>query len=280
MTTILGLDAAWTAGEPTGVALVAKRDGRWRCLALAPSYESFIALSRGNAVNWAQAPCGSAPDLACLLEAASKVARGAIDIVAVDMPVSLGAITGRRAADRLVSREFGSRWCSAHSPTSSRPGIVGAALCQQLAARGYSIATADTPAGTTRRLVEVYPHVSLLELLTRERRVPYKLAKSLKYWPATTVRTRIERLLAEMETIDRALRKGIAGIDIRLPSAGSVGALSGLKRYEDALDALVCCWSGIQYVNCNAIPLGDNECAIWCPRPSHCTNSDHSTIVG
>jgi hypothetical protein len=36
MLSVLGIDAAWTAGQPSGVALVAKGDtGVWRCLCIA-----------------------------------------------------------------------------------------------------------------------------------------------------------------------------------------------------------------------------------------------------
>ena len=37
-----------------------------------------------------------------------------------------------------------------------------------------------------------------------------------------------------------------------------------LKRYEDAIDALICCWVGTLYAEVNARPLGDNTAAIWC----------------
>ena len=33
---VLGIDAAWTAHNPSGVALVQQAEQGWRCLALAP----------------------------------------------------------------------------------------------------------------------------------------------------------------------------------------------------------------------------------------------------
>ena len=51
MTTILGIDAAWTAHEPSGVALVRFDGGSWRCVAVAPCYASFIALAGGLPVD-------------------------------------------------------------------------------------------------------------------------------------------------------------------------------------------------------------------------------------
>ena len=54
---------------------------------------------------------------------------------------------------------------------------------------------------TTPSLPEVYPHPALLSLLSREYRVPYKVAKIGKYWSRVTVHERIEKLLAEFTVI-------------------------------------------------------------------------------
>jgi len=52
MRAILGIDAAWTEGEPTGVALIQGEGSSWSTAAVAPSYEAFVALSQGVPVNW------------------------------------------------------------------------------------------------------------------------------------------------------------------------------------------------------------------------------------
>ena len=39
---VLGIDAAWTSTQPTGVALVRRRNGAWETLGVASSYTSFI----------------------------------------------------------------------------------------------------------------------------------------------------------------------------------------------------------------------------------------------
>ena len=38
-----------------------------------------------------------------------------------------------------------------------------------------------------------------------------------------------------------------------------------LKRFDDAIHALICCWVGTLYAEGNARPLGDDTAAIWCP---------------
>lgn len=43
MTTVLGIDAAWTAKNPSGVAIVQKRTSGWELLAAEPSCGHFLA---------------------------------------------------------------------------------------------------------------------------------------------------------------------------------------------------------------------------------------------
>ena len=201
MTTILGIDAAWTAAQPSGVALIQRHYGRWRCLAAAPSYPSFELLARAVACDWSQGGEAGQADVGRLIAAAEHLAGESLGVAAVDMPVSTADITGRRAADREVSRRFGSRGCSTHSPSPLRPGQLGAALAQQFMVAGFDMATTATAPGTPRRLVEVYPHPALLALLGRDMRVPYKVSKSCSYWPGARIEVRIARLLAEFEAI-------------------------------------------------------------------------------
>jgi predicted RNase H-like nuclease len=50
-----------------------------------------------------------------------------------------------------------------------------------------------------------------------------------------------------------------------LPDAARVPSLAHLKRYEDALDALVCAWVGVCALNGSARAYGDDAAAIWVP---------------
>ena len=59
MTTVLGIDAAWTAREPSGVALVQRQASPWRCIAVAPSYAAFTALAEGHVPDWSRPATGS-----------------------------------------------------------------------------------------------------------------------------------------------------------------------------------------------------------------------------
>ena len=265
MTVVLGIDAAWTDKEPSGVAVVSKSNDAWVCHAVAPSYEAFLQVARGESIDWSAPFRGSAPDAERLLAAAASLAGAVVDVVAVDIPISTIPFTTRRIADRATSREFGGRQCGTHSPNAERPGKTGVALSTAFLSHGYQIATASAAASGPLQLVEVYPHPALLSLLNRPTRVAYKVSKSSRYWPGMSVKERLALLLAEFRSIDAELRKVFGSFDMMLPSADSVSRLSHLKRYEDALDALVCCWVGTLYAGGQATALGDETAAIWCP---------------
>lgn len=113
---VLGIDAAWTEKNPSGVALVVKNSCGWRLLALESSYRDFICPVE-TVPAMAAGPNWRVPSAAELFAAARKRCEVAIEIVAIDMPLSLSPISGRRAADDAVSRAYGARKCGTHVPT-------------------------------------------------------------------------------------------------------------------------------------------------------------------
>ena len=267
MSVILGIDAAWTATQPSGVALVVSDSVGWRCAAVAPSYEAFFRFAQGIPVDWnvPQFP-GSAPSARKLLDAACQLAKAPVGIIVIDMPVSTEPIVGRRAADNEISMEFGKAGCPTHSPSEKRPGLLGATFCREFAEAGYSIATTSETCSTRGRLLEVYPHPAILALLRCRYRVPYKVSKSRRYWPGLPAARRTSRLINEFIKIYGRLPISIGSWMLSIPAPDATISLAGLKRYEDALDALVCAWVGIRYVHGAAVPYGDRTSAIWCPR--------------
>ena len=264
MTTILGIDAAWTKKEPSGVALIQGHSDSWVCLSIAPSYQSFIDAANGSPVNWDARPKGDWPNPSALLSAARTLAGAEVDLVTIDMPIATSPIHGRRVADNEVSKRFGARGCSTHSSTLERPGKLGAELTAAFGVLGYPVATVTARPDHDRHLVEIYPHPALLALLNRPTRVPYKQSKSNKYWPGQPVNVRIRNLLAEYAGIEAALTR-IFGTLPSLPSPETFTTLSQLKRLEDALDGLVACWVGMLCATGKATPLGNGVAAIWCP---------------
>lgn len=133
---------------------------------------------------------------------------------------------------------------------------------------GYQLATSDEAERPTRSLLEVYPHPALLLLLGLPERLPYKVSKSRRYWPTPSRDERRVRLLTNQHRVLEGLRESIDGIDLPLPEPEPGGSLASLKRYEDALDALVCAWVGTRYLDgkAKAYNRGDLTAAIWVPE--------------
>lgn len=268
MRSVLAIDPAWTADEPSGVALLDEIDHGWRCIALAPSYEQFLALGDGSPVDWSVRPIASRPVVADLLGRAQLLLGGSpVDLVTIDMPVSTSVISSRRAADNAISRMFGGRGCGTHTPSIIRPGPISDVLCADFAHRGYPLATTTAPRESTPALIEVYPHPALLVLMHASYRVPYKVSKAGRYWPTAPPSERREKLVQTWDAILRALNVIISDADLPLPTPDEARTLqtSVLKRYEDALDALVCGWVGVQYLNGLCTAYGDETAAIWTP---------------
>ena len=256
MTTILGIDAAWTEKEPSGVALVSSTSVGWRNIAVAPSYQSFIGLAAGQQVDWnAKTIKGCSPDVPSILDAAKCLAGEPVHIITIDMPMAKTPITSRRKADDEVSRVFGSRWCSAHSPNSDRPGKISDGLFAKLESSGYKLLVDKFDKFGIGCLLEVYPHTALLSLLRRDRRVPYKVSKSRKYWPGASDLERKQYLFSEFQAIYNKLEACFGTLDFNLPEITSIPSFSYLKRFEDGLDALVVCLDGhsVFFWRCNGI---------------------------
>lgn len=256
MKLVLGIDAAWTATQPSGIALVGQRKGasiraRWECLAVAPSYATFLA----GTCDWRAKPVGDAPDCDALIAACQRIAGRVPDVIAIDMPLARGPFASRRVADNEISRAYASRGLGVHTPNELRPGPIAETMRLGFARHGYTVATAATKPGTSRALIEVFPHAAVIELLGADYRVPYKLSRASQYWPDLDVVARKRKLLRQWSAIRRALVSKIDGI--ALPPARAE------KRYEDALDALVCAWIGAQYLERRVRAYGDDFAAVW-----------------
>ena len=266
MRAVIGIDAAWTRDRPSGVALCVERGGAWDCEAVAPSYADFFALGDRQEISWdhPRADRGS-PEPSRILRAAAALAPGArMMAVALDLPLASVPIAGRRKADQDVSREFGGRGCSTHSPTPARPGRISTTVRAGFEAAGFPLATVGTP-HSGPAIVEVYPHVALLSLLPDDYRIPYKVSRSGRYWPGVPVDERRQRLLEQWHRILSALAVHME-VRLEVPKSKSFASLSAMKPYEDAIDAMVCAWVAIEFLTGNARPLGDDTAAIWIPR--------------
>lgn len=256
---VLGIDAAWTVGQPSGVALAAECSDGWHLLAVESSYQRFHARSTGS-VKPEERPSGSQPCASVLLEAARSLCGVDMDLVAVDMPLSREPIRGRRAADNEVSRAYGGRKCATHTPSAERPGPISDQLREAFEAAGYRLLTTDV---STPGLIEVYPHPTLVELAGALERLKYKVSKSRAYWPSLSPSERRIRLYEQWSQIVDLLDAKIVGVAAAFQGFESATRGFEMKATEDALDAVVCTWTAICALTGRAVPYGDETSAIW-----------------
>lgn len=262
MTSVLGIDAAWTQKQPSGVALISDDpNGGWCLVHAAPSYRSFIARAAGPGDAEAR-PSGSPPVAAELLNAARLIGGESVGVVAIDMPLARSPIASRRVSDNAVSKAYGGRKCGTHTPNLERPGLISDRLRSGFEAAGYPLRTRRFEG---HGLIEVYPHPALVELAQARERLPYKAGKLRTYWPDAPPIVRKNRLREQWSEIVRLLETEVAGVAAALPLPGPEATGVQLKAFEDMLDAVVCAWVGACALETRATPFGDDDSAIWIP---------------
>ncbi len=263
MRAVLGIDAAWTLNQSSGVALLSQKgpDAPWRLVAVEPSYQDFYALADGSEPS----SIDNNPDAARLLESCRRLCGLPPDLVAVDMPLARHPISGRRVSDNKVSSVYGARLCGTHSPNGIRPGCISEQLVKGFAQAGYDLQTQTIK---TPGLIEVYPHPALVELANAPKRLCYKVSRVRSYWPALDAAKRREYLFEVWTGILELLDKQIAGVREKMPCLPlpSDTRVADLKKIEDMLDAIVCAWVAVRAFEGQAKPFGDEDSAIWIPN--------------
>jgi predicted RNase H-like nuclease len=209
---------------------------------------------------------GETPNVPALLEACRRLAGSAPDLVAIDMPLALTPIVGRRASDLAISRAFGAAKAATHSPGELRPGRLADKLREDFEKAGFPLCTAQglrSPGA-----MEVYPHAALLALSGDKLRLTYKAGKTTTYWRGVSLPDRRARLCEVWRRIVGLLEAEISGIAdaLPVPSPGTRGR--ALKDYEDRLDAVICAYVAIRALDGAAKPYGDEGSAIWVPNPA------------
>ncbi len=267
MRAVLGIDAAWTVTQPSGVALAVKTSGRWHLKAAAPSYQRFHSLA-DNRLRPEERPSGSRPDADALLTSASSLCKGRIDLVAIDIPLARHPIDRRRFSDNAISKAYGARNCGTHTPNPSRPGQISDDLRRGFERKGYPLQTAIVaPALIAPGLIEVYPHPALVELASASSRLPYKASKVRSYWPLDTPNQRRVRLYRQWRKIETLLENEVAGVAETLQTFQINACRWHDKAYEDTLDAIICTWVAVCALEGRAKAFGDENSAIWVPSP-------------
>jgi predicted RNase H-like nuclease len=217
----VGVDLAWTARGGTGLCAV-----------------------EANAVR-ASARVGTDEELLGWLEPFVQDEA----VVAIDAPLIVRNLVGRRRAEQLISRCFGAYHASAHSANLGLPSFRNGVRGEWLAAAlGLEVDPAFPPGMPVRRAVEVYPHTAIVAL--------FGLASTLKYKakPGRTLQSRsaaLGELLEHLESLATAdppldVRSSPRWLALRATVAAPTSG-SELARAEDEIDAYVCAYTGLYY---------------------------------
>lgn len=242
--TVLGWDAAWT---PHG-------SGAW-CVLRSAEVEGQL----NELMVWEHTPGTQGETFNRLNQLLKEFSP---DMIAIDMPISKKAVTGYREADRATTRAFSRYGCPVHSPTPERPGTWGEACMKVLFNKGYEI---DTGKMVKRKAVaEVYPHTALLEILRLSYRLPYKITRHRQLWPEVTSQKSKQKCCEQQQKILNRLGQEIDLNHWETPFP-PLQPLSGLKAFEDRIDALICGWVGFQVLQRKFLAYGDDSSAIWNP---------------
>ena len=149
-----------------------------------------------------------------------------------------------------------------HTPSDVAAGTDRRRDARRLCRARLSRRDCRADAGRRRRaLIEVFPHAAAIVLVGRE------LSRAVQARARGAVLARRDRPRRGAARCSRTgascgarSRRGSRGGGLRVPSTGTIASL---KRYEDALDALICAWVGTEYLAGRLRAHGDATAAVW-----------------
>jgi len=220
----IGLDLAWNTTKHSGIAVMQGDESRVSLEAVSAGIESMDAIIEYIAEH-------SSPDT----------------VLAIDASLIVNNQTGQRPCETLVSKAFGAYHASCHTSNLSRPyATTGMELVSALEGHGFvhDFNIDDAMGRRGKWLFEVYPHPAMVRL--------FDLAEIIRYkkGPVAKKREGLNTLVKHL----KALAGGAQGLQaspaLRNLLERDTESLcgSGLKEFEDTLDAVFCaylawhCW--------------------------------------
>ncbi len=219
-TAYIGIDLAWSDRNQSGAA----------CLVGDPAGARLAA------------PPALLGDLEAIVAYVERHAAAGPALVAVDAPLLVPNLTGRRPADAALSAAFRRYEAGAHPANRrllARDGVVrGERLVELLSARGFRhVERIDAGAGG-RLVTEVFPHPAMVAIFGLERTLKYKARPGRSTEARLAEWRRYHAHLAALSQADPPLR----GHEALMQT--DVAGLNGraLKAHEDRVDALMCAY--------------------------------------
>jgi predicted RNase H-like nuclease len=220
----VGVDLAWGARNPTGVAVV-DADGRL-------------------------VQVGAVRDDADVLAALQPYVQGAC-LIGFDAPLVVTNPTGQRPAETALNRDFRRFEAGAHPANTGKPefadGPRGARLARAL---GLDL---DPHSKAPRRAIEVYPHAAMVALFRLPRTLKYKAKPGRDLGQ---LKSELLLLMGGLEGLAQAtVPLHVAShedwVELRRQVA-TAQRKSDLRRAEDPIDAVVCAYVALYAERCPA----------------------------
>ncbi len=205
----LGLDLAWSARNPSGLAAL---DAAGRLVDVRADLRDDAAI-----VAWVRAQLGTC------------------GVIGIDMPTIVRNADGIRPCEREVGAVFRRAHAAPHPANLRRFPDGGRArrMIDALRADGVVEALDVGPRDPRIVALEIFPHPAHVRLFGLERIFEYK--KKSRPWPAVlTEWTRYRAALATLAAADPPLL-----LDERIPVEVTA---RGYKRWDDTLDAITCAY--------------------------------------
>jgi predicted RNase H-like nuclease len=229
MPRFIGIDLAWSGKHPSGLAAL-EYDPSAQTTSLLP-LPSETELTDDQIIAFVKQMAGDAHTV----------------IVAIDAPLAVPNLTGRRSAEARLSLAFHSFQAGAHPANRQRLGaynggeVRGEVIVRRLNALGIRHTPLISPRQPTRQVFEVYPHPAMVVL--------FGLSRTLKYKRRGPGRLDAFR---EYQSHLRSLRTALPILclpeSLNLLSEKNLEQRGAkLKAYEDQLDAVFCAYIGLYY---------------------------------
>ncbi|GAA4020640.1 DUF429 domain-containing protein [Deinococcus rubellus] len=223
---LIGLDLAWSARNPSGVAVLeGNRDGARL------TFSGVLGDDAGLLAFLDSQLCGPS-------------------IVAIDAPLSVPNLTGQRPAEAQLAAVFGRFQAGAHPANRTLLGrynggvLRGEWLRAALEERGFADDPHHLADPDVRAMVEVYPHAAMVAL--------FGLGRTLKYKQKGQGREALDAAWAEYHRHLANLEQAgppLTGLEVLLAADPSTLKGRVLKSHEDEADAVMCAYTAL-YAHC------------------------------
>lgn len=260
----LGIDAAWTNKNPSGLCLLEKDNNEIRILNCGRSYNEFIE----EEIDWEITPKDGEPLISEVLNYC-KNKHNKPNCISVDMPISSELITRRRSCDNEISSAYATKGAAVHSPTKERPGKIALKIYNELNKNGYIWKLYNMEI-SDYNLIEVYPHTAIIEYFKLDYRYEYKVSKKNSYKSFKPLKPdeRLKKLIRNLNWLIKKLSLKVENIYEYIPllDVDYKYKIRELKGVEDLIDSIICSLVGIDYIEDNIVAYGKEDGAIWVPK--------------